>query len=149
MYFRLQKTAASWFSELSSDLLAFDIYYFLLIAGISSGKKRDTQQSESTDIIDRFPKDYLKSSKLIIGLLLRAELDSLGINMEDRKEVKRALSILVTQQTSSNLSDSGIRIMNQYAAGGFEVLFENFDDKPRTMETFLIQYDQLIDSLLD
>jgi hypothetical protein len=35
------------------------------------------------------------------------------------------------------LSDEGVREFNKYSHGGYEVLLDWFDDRPRALETFL------------
>ena len=44
-------------------------------------------------------------------------------------------------------SNEGIKRMNQYAHGGFDVLCEQMDERPRSIETFVRKYYRLIQDL--
>ena len=65
--------------------------------------------------------------------------------MSDKREVNSTIAQLVSPEAPNFLSDDGVREFNRYANGGYEVLVQWFDDKPRTLETFLRAFKQKID----
>jgi len=68
--------------------------------------------------------------------------------MNQRDLVHDEISKLVSPNTQSYLSDIGMREFNKYVYGGFNVLLDWFDDRPRTLETFLIQFKRELDSVI-
>lgn len=117
--------------------LDFDIYYFCLMAGLSTSRKRDAGQLDIVDLVQGFPGPYREKGRLIVGVFLSSELNGLGIDRSDRKQVHDALRSLVSPASPSYLSDEGEREFNKYAHGGVDVLAEWFGEPPQTLETFL------------
>jgi hypothetical protein len=79
-------------------------------------------------------------------LLIDTELSRLGIDLQERVSVYKRISELVVT-TPPYLSDTGVKLMNQYAHGGFDILCENIDERPRSIETFVRKYYSLIQNL--
>lgn len=154
MYFRLQKAAREWFKDISKDLpLDFDIYYLCLMAGLAGGKKAEASQADTTDLTNDFPGVYRIRGRIITAFFLSRELKQLGISFSERSALDLAIRRLVDPLSASHLSDQGIKEINQYCFGGFELLTEYFEkrhiDRPRKLETFLPMYSQLIGELAD
>lgn len=144
--FKLPKDAKTWFSEINDAVsLDFDLYYFCLMAGLSKPQKETLQANDTTDIINRFPKEYSAESKIITSLFLKRELDSLGISLQDRKSVHEAIRGYINYSDPTGFSEEGQKEINRYVNGGLEVLKEYFEDKPRTIEAFLLRFTQMID----
>lgn len=140
MYFRMRRDARDWFKDIRKSLeVDFDVYYFCMMAGIASGKKK-TESMEMVDLVDNYPGPYHRRGRLLIGLLIREELRSLGISLRERDSVNKLIRTLIKSDSPSYLSDEGARLMNSYSCGGFEELVEHFGDRPRTLETFLRTY---------
>ncbi|SNS20470.1 hypothetical protein SAMN05446037_100611 [Anaerovirgula multivorans] len=137
--FRLPKEADTWFD--------FDIYYFCLIAGLSKGLKEAMPGSEVRDLILRFPQEYRAQSKIITALFLKKELDKMGVSLEDRKTVHETIKKYIDSESPSNLSEEGQKEINKYANGGIIVLKEYFEDKPYSIEMFIINFFKMIDTL--
>lgn len=149
MPFRLRKDARQWFKGIEKQLdLGFDIYYFCLMAGLATGRKKEVTQAETTDLVNEFPGAYRPKGRIIIALFLTRELKSLGIKLTEKRAIHAAIRGLVEPLSSSHLSDGGMKELNKYAFGGFEVLTEWFQERPRTVETFLPLYKQYLDSAL-
>jgi hypothetical protein len=152
MPFRLREDATRWFKELHDRKefkILFDDYYFCFVAGIAAGRKQPKiPQDETTELIDYFPEAYSGSSLTLIALFLKSELDQLGLTMGDaaqKRRVHEEIAKLVDYSTPSKLSTRGLNEFNSYAHGGFEVLTEWFDDRPRTLETFLRLFKRKLD----
>jgi hypothetical protein len=117
------------------------------MAGFAARRKADVESAAVTDLIDYYPKQFLGRGSLITALLISTELSLAGIDLNERDAVNRTISRLVTPEGSSHLTDEGARLMNRYANGGFEALIEHFEDRPRTIETFLRTYHSVIHTL--
>ncbi len=138
MDFYIRRDARKWFEEIRVDLdIDFDAYYFCLMAGIATKRKRSMNVGETAQLVDYYPGEYKKRGRLLVALFLRRELDYLNVDLEERTAVRETLANLVDPLSQSYLSDEAVREFNKYAHGGFDVLQEWFDDKPRTLDTFL------------
>jgi len=150
MPFRLRKDAKEWFKGVTDDLgLDFDMFYFCLMAGLATGRKTFSSASEATDLAQDFPGEYRSRGRIIVALLLTRELKMLGIKFEERTALHREIGKLIDPLSSAHLSTPGMDAINHYASGGFDVLTEWFDDRPRHLETFLPQFRQQVKSALE
>ena len=142
MPFRLREDAKKWFADLLKDgfSVGFDAFYYCFIAGIAKGQKADVLTEEAPELVEYFPDRYRARSRLLVALFLTQELHALGVDMNDKLAVNSAISRLIDPNAPSHLSDEGMKEFNRYAYGGFEVLLDWFDDRPRTLETFLRQF---------
>ena len=146
MVFRIRKDAKAWFRDIKADLTAlpgtsaapdFDAFYFCFIAGVTKMQKKDIATSETAELVENFPGPYKSRGRLLVGLFLSKELRYLGVTLEEKKTVHAEISQLVQPEAPSYLSDEGVREFNKYAHGGYDVLLNWFDDRPRVLETFL------------
>ena len=138
MPFRLRRDAREWFKGISNEFaLDFDIYYFCLMAGLATGRKVFPQANEATDLTQDFPGEYRNRGRIIVALLLTKELKKLGIRFEERATLHKEIAKLIDPLSSTHLSSLGMDEINHYSFGGFDVLTEWFDDRPRHLETFL------------
>ena len=147
MEFRVRKDARDkWFKHIHSRLKApagtpsapdFDVFYFCFIAGITEKRKKDIPTAETAELVENFPGPYKSRGRLLVSLFLGKELEYLGVPLEEKRTVHAEISRLVQPEAPNYLSDEGVREFNKYAHGGYEVLLDWFDDKPRTLETFL------------
>ena len=67
--------------------------------------------------------------------------------MSEKKAVHAAISRLVDPEATNHLSDDGVREFNKYGHGGYEVLLDWFDDRPRSLETFLRAFKKKVDDI--
>lgn len=149
MYFQFRRDADRWFKDISSHYpTKFDLYYLCAIAGIAAGRKTTVESDQVTDLVEYYPGDFKTRGRLLVGLLLCAELESLGITLEEREEVYGRIRGLLDPNSQSCLNDEGVKLMNQYANGGFDALCEYFSDRPRTAETFVQMYTKCIRELM-
>jgi hypothetical protein len=148
--FRLRKDTRQWFKGIEKDLdLGFDMYYLCLMAGLATGRKEEASQAETTDLVNEFPGSYRSRGRIIIALFLTREIKAMGIKMSEKRMLHSAIRGLVDPLSSSHLSDAGMKELNKYAFGGFEILTEWFQERPRTIETFLPLYKQYLDIALN
>lgn len=147
--FRVRKDAKTWFKDLYRDKsfrIDFDAFYFCFVAGIAARRKRGMTGDETSEMIDYFPAPYGASSKILVGMFLSAEIDKLGLVMTERERVHLEIAKLVRHDSSNHLTSEGVAEFCQYAHGGFDVLLEWFDDRPRTLETFERQFKRKLDA---
>jgi hypothetical protein len=148
--FRILKEVRPWFKGVEKELaLDFDMYYFCLMAGLVAGRKRPSQGDDASDLAQDFPGEYRSRGRVIVALLLAKELRTLGVNFKERTTLHREVSKLIDPLSSSHLSAAGMEEMNRYSYGGFDVLTEWFEDRPRHLETFLPQLKKHIGIALD
>jgi len=140
--FRLRNKAKEWFKKLSlSKSPDFDAYYFCLMAGLTAGTTDpNVSTSTTSELVEYFPDRYGKDRELIIAYFLSRELRKLRVELSEREALNRTVSSLVDPQSNSRLSEEGVKRMNEYAAGGYDVLLQHFDSPPQHLETFLIQF---------
>lgn len=149
MAFKLRHNAEQWFSEIAERepfKTKFDIYYFCLIVGLAKGRYSDPARSGDTsrEIVDYFIEDYKQSQRLLLGLLVMAELNRYGTDLKERDSVREKFKFLVSPHGKSGLTDEGFKAMNGYASGGYEYLAESRDSKPLSAQEFLRDYINLI-----
>ncbi|MDD9964038.1 MAG: hypothetical protein OXU70_18325 [Gammaproteobacteria bacterium] len=152
MPFRLREDAERWFAALDGREPAktkFDLYYFCLMAGLASGRTSNESDFGAREIIDEFIQDYQPSQRLLIGLLVAAELRQGGIDFDEREAVRRVFSRLVTPESKTQLTDEGMRCMNAYASGGYDFLSESRDAPPASPEEFIRDFVRLIDNAVE
>lgn len=141
MPFFLRNDARNWFRSVEDDFdLAFDMYYLCLVPGLSQGEKRSLPNDRTSELVSNFPGAYQSKGRLIVGLFLSRELEELAVDFSNREELHKQVSGLVDSLSPSRLSAEGINRMNQYSFGGYEVLTEWFDERPRSLEGFLPHY---------
>jgi hypothetical protein len=151
--FRIRIDARDWFRDLrdveKSFRTDFDAFYFCFIAGVSSGQKQSATSAETAELVDNFPDRYGGRGKLLVALFLAQELHEFGILVQDKRAVHTAVARLVNPTAPNHLSDEGVRQFNKYAHGGFDVLLDWFDDRPRSLDSFLRLFKRRMDSVLE
>lgn len=141
MPFQLRQGTRDWFKHIEDDFdLAFDMYYFCLMAGLVEGERTKVPSDKTSELVSNFPGGYQKKSRYIIALYLSRELQSLGVDFTDRETLHDQISSLIDSMRPSRLSPEGMRRMNQYSHGGLDIMKEWFSDKPRSIEEFLPHY---------
>lgn len=150
-YFRLRNDAQDWFGSISERApfrTKFDVWYMCAVAGLSSGRSAPAAATATAgDIVERFIEDYRPVSRLLIGLLITAELRAERIDVFDEHGVRLTVKRLLDPESPNSLTDEGMRRMNVYASIGYEVLSEARDQKPYAASEFLEWYARLVRSL--
>ncbi|HEY9695534.1 MAG TPA: hypothetical protein V6D15_25325 [Oculatellaceae cyanobacterium] len=152
MDFQLRKDARKWFKDIENKEYyptLFDFYYLCLMVGFASGRRNSQLETRDVDsLVEYFPGDFRSRGKLLVGLLIHTELSYRGINLDEREAVYERVAKLVDPNSPSYMTDEGVKIMNHYAHGGFDALFEYFGgDRPRSIETFIRKYARCISDL--
>jgi hypothetical protein len=145
MGFKMRREVFDWFRHVDGKKplkTKFDIYYMCFLLGVSAG--RFSTAANSKEFIDYFVPEYQSSQRTIIGLLLYAELNHLGVDLSENTEVKIQIERLV-DSSDSMLTDDGFEKMNAYANEGFNIIFNKVVDKPRDSIEFLQLYSHVIE----
>jgi len=141
MPFRLRRDTRKWFADIEDDFaLDFDMYYFCLMAGLRTDRKEKVLTADTTELVDRFPDAYKAKGRLLTSVFLSKELEQQGIDLSERDAVHAAIAQLIDTDRPAKLSELGMNEMNKYSYGGFDILTEWLDDRPRSIETFLPLY---------
>ncbi len=149
MPFRIRGDVELWFSRIADKeplKTKFDLFYFCLLLGLLQGRKSvpREQYSDVTDFVDNFVQDYKPVQSIIVAMMLLAEIDSLGLELADKEDMRRLFDDYLDAQSPTRLSDNGMSKLNQYASGGFDYLVGQQDTKPYKVEEFLRAYSDLL-----
>ena len=113
------------------------------MAGLAVPQKETPK--DVTEFIDYFPGDHKNNGKLLVALLVKTELDRLDVDLSEKKNVKEVIKRLVSTNTSSYLSDEGMKLMDSYSYAGFDVIWEGLHgDEPRSLEIFLPRFRKML-----
>jgi len=149
--FRILKDARTWFKDVYSKdegfVIDFEVYYFCLMAGLATGRKRiELSTTETTELVQHFPGRYKEKGKIIVSVFLSRHLASLGVTLTDKKIAHNEISKLISPTSPNYLSEDGMKEMNKYAAAGYDEIISWFEERPRTLESFLRIYSLKIES---
>ena len=64
-------------------------------------------------------------------------VDYLGNSLDEKETIHKSISKLIQFESETWLSKEGLQEFNRYIHGGYEVLLDWFDDRPRSVDTFL------------
>lgn len=145
MAFRISDDCDDWFKYLIDEGIfktQFDRYYLCLMAGIASA--RAAPVGSSKEFVRNFVDDYKSVQLSLLGLLIYAEAKRFGVTVADRDAARGFLNGYLDPNDSSRLSSKGFSRLNEYAAGGFIIIRENFSQKPYQFLPFIERYTQLI-----
>ena len=120
----------------------FDSYYLCLMVGLDQRTLAAPDDLEKDKFVEGYPTEHQAHSDLIAGLLVDAELDRRGIAAEDRRSIEALMVELLDPQSPTKLSEDGMKLLNRYAAHGFEVIRES-TPPPHAVEDFLLAYHRL------
>lgn len=151
MPFYIRKDAEKWFNNIKNQKpfveTKFDLYYFCLMLGLYECRKTPvSDNSETTEFQKVFVKSYVPAQKIIIGLLICAELKRLGIDYSEKDDVHKLISNIIDTDSPTKLSDKGMTKLNEYASGGYEVLTEKYPNRPYKIEEFIRSYAKLFNN---
>jgi len=140
--FRMRDDCRSWFSRIAgpgTSKTLFDSYYQCFLLGVSARKSSPPQEAGPTRaFVDAFVRPYDGRQRLIIGLMIDAELSRLGVGLADRASVNQIVTEIAGP---GGLTQSGAHRMDGYSSGGYDYLTERYqEDEPRSWEEFLPRY---------
>lgn len=137
-----------WFAYLQRDAsleILFDNYYLCLMIGFAS--LRDDPLTGGVEMVRRFPSQYFTVGKLVVGLLLIAETETLGKKLTNKGDVEFLVNLYLDPSDANSLKEAGFDRLNRYANGGFNYLVETHNDRPHHADAFLAWYSKELRSL--
>ena len=119
---------------------------FCLVLGLAA--RRTRAQQEASDLLAYFPGTYVKAKHIVIGLFILAELARRGVKLDERDVVQKISQENLDPKDQTSLTDAAMNKLNEYAAGGFDLLRQSIGHPPERTETFLVSYHQLLQRTL-
>lgn len=165
--FRLHEDARKFFKGLDAQLgdtsrtPLFDKYYLCFVAGVMTGRERQMTDKDGKVFIDNFPGTgaggYRDRTETILALLLAAELRKERVvirrgevDATNKLRVQEAVGKILDPRSPSYLKPEGAERMNCYAAGGIQVLEEEwFEEPPKSLDFFLMRFKERLDPHAD
>ncbi|QLA82558.1 hypothetical protein EXV95_19105 [Acidovorax sp. JMULE5] len=143
MAFKMRQEVDEWFSKVhkAKDTpfpTKFDYYYLCLMFGLA--KRKPATLSAGVEFIDYFVADYKPVQNLILGLLVVAEAEVQGIDLNNRAAIKKLLGLYLSPEASVALTAQGFDRMNDYANGGFNSIVASYPEAPWVAADFLQWY---------
>ena len=129
------------------DMILFDAYWACLAVGLLVRKPASEGALESDRFLSAYPDDYVPHAEYIAGLLVEAELSSLHMNTYDERQIERMIADLLKVSSPTRLSAKGMRLLNLYAAGGFDIVRDTMGLRPTDVPNFLIRFEEVLSSL--
>lgn len=150
MSFRLPKRAEKYFEKIMDRgggkadidrLNMFDAYYYCVLSGFALCEV--IENKSDTDAIpfmkQGYPDDYKDSRDYIAGLLIASEIKRRNVRQSSPTELEKLMVELVTHESSTHLSEEGLKHLDYYAFRGVEWLVETIS-KPETLNDFLVAF---------
>jgi len=162
--FRLHDDARKFFKGVDAELgdtsktPLFDKYYFSFVTGVMTARERQMTDKDGKVFIDNFPGagagGYRDRTESILALLLAAELRkeriiirSGAVDAVHKLRVQEAVGKILDPRSPSYLKPEGAERMNAYAAGGIQVLEEEwFEEPPKSLDFFLMRFKEKLDN---
>lgn len=118
----------------------FDEYYFCLMAGLAQGLYNSVAELESSELVDYYPAEYSDYKNYIAGLLIATEASLQGIDNTDEKGMEALMVEFIDSQSKTSLKREGETRLNQYAARGFDIIYDKLNGPYMSLSSFLIDY---------
>ena len=144
-YFRIRTDAEDFFRHAIDKKrglqIKWDAYYLCLMAGVKSNSlDRSLKAADTNGFIEYFPEDYKPHQSLIVATVLDHHLrEQMKIDYSKKDRINTAMARYTDASEMTWLNAEGIKIFNQYASGGYNVISQDWlkGDKPRDLETWL------------
>ena len=102
----------------------FDFYYLCAMVGFSEAIiASDADVKGKKEFVRDFPTANKPHKYTLICALVGAELKRQGIDMKDRSSVRAEMTTLIDENAQTKLSREGLNLLDRYAEGGFQKIF--------------------------
>ena len=91
------------------------------------------------EFIRDFVQDYFPQRHQIMAQLISSELKRQGIKKDDKESIQKIIIELLDHTKITDLSDKGHKLLNRYAQGGFQKIYEDIK-QPYELDVFLKEY---------
>lgn len=149
--FRMRKDCRDFFrrvNEKGGFRFLFDSYYLCFLLGVTAGRRSNPTEGgiEAPAFVDSFPRPYDQQQRLLLGLMIVAEMRRDRVDVRDRVSVNVIVNALAG---SGGLTSTGVQRMNEYSSGGYDVLRELYDGgEPWKLEDFMPRYLRILDDVI-
>jgi len=137
--FKLDKNAVKWGEGLINKngpmVIEFDLYYIFLIVGL--GLKQSQPVQNGSVFTKNYPKAYEALRHKIAALLLYTDLKASGFEVNNKANVKSAISETLSSSSYNFISDDAIEKLNGYANGGYHAIKDVLHSAPPNASIFL------------
>ena len=137
--FKLDKNAVKWGGGLINKngpmTIEFDLYYVFLIVGL--GLKESIRVQNGSIFTKTYPKSYESSRHKIAALLLYTDLSASGFEVDNKANVKSAISETLSSSSYNFISDDAVEKLNNYANGGYHAIKDVLPNASHKASTFL------------
>ena len=128
--FRLSSEAKAYYKKIKDNNTKapifhdeWDLYYLSLLLGLANNKRN--VKVELLDMFRNFSKKYKDSKDSIITLLIIAHAKKRKLDISNKTTLESILHKFYGDiESVSGITEEGIKEMNYYAAGGFEIIEE-------------------------
>ena len=143
MNFTLPTKARKFFKTVTEQRsprwLMFDSWYICMLVGVRLRTLGPKEDLEGAEFFDAYPEDFKPAADFIAGLLIDAELERKGIDVDDKASVEGEMVLLLDPQRTTGLSETGLELLNRYAVAGFTRIDELMLP-PASVEDLLVRY---------
>jgi hypothetical protein len=129
-------------TERTPKWLLFDSWYVCMLVGLRDRTLGSKDELEDTYFFDAYPEDFKPQADFIAGLLIDAELDRNGIDVENKASVEKEMILLLDPSRSTGLSETGLELLNRYAVGGFARIEEAMLP-PANVEDLMVKFAEI------
>lgn len=120
----------------------WDFYYLCLMAGFKNSKLGEETNNEEFN--KDFPSQYEPNKYQLIAALVSSEIRRNGIFEPKSEDIKNIMLELIDNDNSTKLSKEGLELMNGYAEGGFELIYEKIPEPTDKMEFIKEYYNEFV-----
>lgn len=125
------------------QLILFDGFYASLLIGVTRAGMGKKQDLEIDHFVPNYPREFSATREYIAALIVDAELSRKTTKEYKQADFEREISKLLRVDAPTRLSDTGIELVNLYAAGGFAFLEERLRPRPTNTTNFLVRFHNL------
>tara|TARA_B100000767_G_scaffold176220_1_gene164655 strand:+ start:4919 stop:5392 length:474 start_codon:yes stop_codon:yes gene_type:complete len=116
-------------------------YWLCAQLGLIRGRKGDV--GKSSWVTDNFAPPLAEHQHSIRAFAFFTHCQELAVDTENEEEMITAMKNFFDQDRKHKLSGVGLRLVDDYAAGGFEILREEIPN-PTDLSDFLLEYVDLL-----
>jgi hypothetical protein len=116
-------------------------YWLCAQLGLVRGRKGDV--GKSSWVTDNFAPPLSEHQHSIRAFAFFTHCTELAVDVEDEEEMIAAMKNFFDQDRKHKLSGVGLRLLDDYAAGGFEILRDEIPN-PSDLSDFLLEYVEIL-----
>ena len=120
-------------------------YWLCAYVGMLADEKASREENDKW-VTPNFPEPLKSNQHLIRASAFFRYADRLGYTSDDEDDLLQGMKDFFDDENRSKLGDEGLDTLDEYAAGGFEIIKKRIPE-PNDLSTFLVDYVNLIEEL--